>query len=63
MKVAGWEVWVDPQVPPDEVWFFDGKILVGRITGLRLPTWRERLWAWLTRRRSVTGGEASKVQG
>lgn len=47
MKLAGWVVREDPQVPRDEVWFVDGQIVVGKIVGIHCPTTWERLRAWL----------------
>jgi hypothetical protein len=49
LRFAGYRLRVDPRVPPDEIWFEDKEILVGRLTGIQFPTLWERVWAWLTR--------------
>lgn len=51
MKVAGFELRVDPRVPPGEVWFEDRQIIVGKITGIRYPTLWETVRAWFSRAR------------
>lgn len=49
VRLLGYRLRVDPRVPPDEIWFEDKDIIVGRISGIEFPTVWERLWAWLNR--------------